>query len=340
MASVGYTDPGHTSQRRPRRRAIWLLSWLFGALTLAAVVFIAVHHSEERAFVLLLKRAEPWWLALAAALQVATYLAEGEVWRVVLRSGGARVPLLMTSKLSVAKLFIDQFIPSGGISGTLVFARALGQQGVARSTVMAAVLVGTVSYHGAYVMSLAAALAILAIEGRATRLIVVTSALFSVVAIAVAVVALVLSGRKTTGPFGKLARVPLIKDALGPIQDADPRLVRTPRLIVVASLYQFAIVALDVGTMWLLIRSLGARASPGGVYASFMISSLFRTVGIVPGGLGTFEAASIVTLRMADVSLAAALAATLLFRGLSFWLPLVPGLLFSRHAMTERIERR
>jgi Mg2+-importing ATPase len=250
------------------------------------------------------------------------------------------MPISTTSKLSVAKLFIDQLIPSGGISGTLVFARALARQGVARNVVMAAVVVGTVSYHGAYVVSLAAALAILVIEGRATRLIVVTSALFSLVAIAVAIAAVALSGRKTTGFLGKVARIPLVKEAVGLVQDADPSLVRSPRLIVLASLYQFAIVALDVGTMWLLIRSLGARASTPGVYASFMISSLFRTVGVVPDGLGTVEAASIVTLRMANVSLAAALAATLLFRGLSFWLPLVPGLLFSRHAMSGQAQRR
>lgn len=324
----------------PRRHAVWWLTWLFGAALLAAVIFAAVHYSEERAFVVLLRRVEPWWLGLAAAFQLATYFAEGEVWRVVTRSAGVRVPIGMTYKLSVAKLFIDQFIPSGGISGTLVFARALEQRGIARSVVMAAVVVGTVSYHGAYVVSLAVAVFILALEGRATRLIVVTSALFSVVAIALLVIAMALSGRKTTGLLGRISRVPLIRDAVGLVQDADAHLVRTPRLLLFTSLYQLAIVALDASTMWFLIRSLDARASPVGVYASFMISSLFRTVGVIPGGLGTFEAASVLTLRMANISLAVALAATLLFRGLSFWLPLIPGLVFSRRAMRNLAPRR
>jgi P-type Mg2+ transporter len=55
-----------------------------------------------------------------------------------------------------------------------------------------------------------------------------------------------------------------------------------------------------------------------------------RFVGIVPGGLGIFEAASVLTLRLIGVELSVALSATLLFRGLSFWLPLVPGFWFSR----------
>jgi Mg2+-importing ATPase len=66
-----------------------------------------------------------------------------------------------------------------------------------------------------------------------------------------------------------------------------------------------------------------------------MIASLFRTMGLVPGGLGTFEATSVVMLRLAGLDLAAALSATLLFRGLSFWLPMLPGYWSSRRVLAE-----
>ena len=94
--------------------------------------------------------------------------------------------------------------------------------------------------------------------------------------------------------------------------------------------WQTAIFLLDAATIWVLIRSLGATASAGAVFASFMISSVFRTVGIVPGGLGIFEATSVLTLNMMGVAIPIGLAATLLFRGLSFWLPMLPGLWITR----------
>jgi Mg2+-importing ATPase len=94
-----------------------------------------------------------------------------------------------------------------------------------------------------------------------------------------------------------------------------------------------AIILMDAATIWILILALGQRASASGVFASFMIASLFRTMGIVPGGLGTFEVTSVLTLRMVGVDLAVALSATLLFRGLSFWLPMLPGYWFSRRAV-------
>jgi hypothetical protein len=52
-----------------------------------------------------------------------------------------------------------------------------------------------------------------------------------------------------------------------------------------------------------------------------------------PRGLGTFEATQVLMLRMVGIDLAVALSATLLFRGLSFWLPMLPGHWFSRRAV-------
>jgi uncharacterized protein (TIRG00374 family) len=97
---------------------------------------------------------------------------------------------------------------------------------------------------------------------------------------------------------------------------------------------------LDAATVWVLIRSLGAYAQPGAAYASFMFSSLLRSIGLVPGGLGTFEAMSVFSLKLAGVSVTAALAATFLFRGLSFWLPMLPGLWLYRGRYVRRRRRQ
>ena len=106
------------------RRAVRWFSWIFGFAMLAAVIIAALHFSEERELVRIAERAEPWWLAIAIVLQAGTYFAQGETWRVVTRSVGVAVPWTVAFKLSLAKLFIDQALPSAGISGTIVLARA------------------------------------------------------------------------------------------------------------------------------------------------------------------------------------------------------------------------
>jgi len=311
--------------------ALQWFSWIFGFAVLAAVIIAALHFSEERELVRITENAQPWWLAIAILLQVGTYLAQGETWRVVTRAAKFSVPLSAAFKLSLAKLFIDQALPSAGISGTVVVARALEQRGVSRAVVIAAVVVDSVSYYAAYVLTLALALVITVVGGHAGPFIVAAALFFVMFSVVLTAAALVLSGRSSVGP-NWLKRVPLLKHALALLSQADPKLARSLPLIFKSGLFQLAIVLLDAATVWVLIRSLGEVASPTGVFASFMISTLLRTIGIVPGGLGTFEAASVVTLKLAGVPVAVALAATLLFRGLSFWLPMVPGLVFSRGA--------
>ena len=61
-----------------------------------------------------------------------------------------------------------------------------------------------------------------------------------------------------------------------------------------------------------------------------MIASLARTLSILPGGLGVFEGVAVLTLHQIGAPVPAALSATLLFRGLSYWLPMIPGFIVSR----------
>jgi Mg2+-importing ATPase len=98
----------------------------------------------------------------------------------------------------------------------------------------------------------------------------------------------------------------------------------------VASLYQFITFLLDGLTLWSLIRSVGADADISYVFASFMIANLVRTISFIPGGLGTFDGAVLLMLKAGGVGVAAALSAALLFRGLTFFVPMIPGLWFSR----------
>jgi hypothetical protein len=61
----------------------------------------------------------------------------------------------------IAKLFTDQVVPSGGVSGAILVARGLVRRGVPTNIAMAVLLVGLVAYFGAYLASVLASLGIL-----------------------------------------------------------------------------------------------------------------------------------------------------------------------------------
>ena len=111
---------------------------------------------------------------------------------------------------------------------------------------------------------------------------------------------------------------------MGVMKDADLRLVHNVRLQLIASCLQLVTFLLDAATLWLLIRSLGGTARVSHVFASFMIANLVRTVSFIPGGLGTFEAAAVLLLKIDGVSVAVGLSTALLFEDLPssyLWLP-------------------
>jgi Mg2+-importing ATPase len=274
---------------------------------------------------------------VALLLQSLTYVAQGEIWRGVGRRVGFHLEVAVAGALSLAKLFVDQAIPSGGVSGTVVLARSLEARGMPRPAVMAGVVVNLASFYAAFMASLAVALVIAGARRQATAPILLASGTVVLLAVAIAGSALALAGRP---PPGWIARLRPAARFVRPFEVADRGLSHSPALIAEATAYQVAIVLLDVATLWLLIVALGHSPPLAGVFASFLISTVFRTIGILPGGLGSFEAASVLTLRIAGIPLPVALAATLLFRGLTFWLPMVPGLWFTRHAAFRPRRRR
>lgn len=300
-------------------------------------MLVVVHASDERELVHLARRAQPWWLLLGLALQAATYPFQSEVWQTVLRPAGARVGAAEMGRLTLARLAVDHTLPAAGLGGTVLAAKALEQQHVSLPVIMAGVVIDTASLFVTYAFGLAAALVIFIARYEAPPVIVIGAIAFLVFALALAIGSLGVAGHPA-GPFAhRLARLRPLGVGLRMIEQADRRLSHSPLLLARASICQAAVVLLDVATMWALIAALGTRAAPAGVFASFMMSTLLRLAGALPGGLGTFDAASVLTLRLMGVQLPVALSATLLFRGFAFWLPLAPGLWFARrYVVTTR----
>jgi Mg2+-importing ATPase len=324
-------DEGLEERLPPKRSRRWL--WLLGLALVGAVIAVSLELSRPRELLDLLAQAEPLWLLLALLLQGLTYFAEGENWRVVVRAAGVPISPLLTFRLALAKLFVDQAIPSAGLSGTVVIARALSQRHVPTPVVTSAVVIDLTSYYFAYIAALGVALVIALASGRASPLVLTLGALVIVAGTLIVAAVLAVAARSVPRLERLTRRVPLLRDALRLLAKADPRLTHRVRLHLFATLWQLVTILCDALSMWLLLRALGVHASLPLVFASFMGASVLRTVSVLPAGLGPFEAASVATLTLADVPVTAALSATLLFRVLTLLLPLIPGMLLARSAL-------
>jgi Mg2+-importing ATPase len=323
------------SREAPRAKLASWISWVVGAALVIGVILVSVKLTQARQLLDLLQHVRLDWLAVAIGWQVLTYGAQAEVWLVVARAAGEPIKLRNAWQLSVAKLFLDQALPSAGIASSAVSVEALRGWGLSEPHALAAAALNLVSYNLAYVAALVVALAYGLIFGHVNVWIMGLAVLFTVFCLGTSAAILALGGRPGWKDRWRVLHWPGVRNALGFVREADPALTRQPSLIARTTACQIGIIVLDTLTLLALIRSLSADAAVMRVFVSFMIASLVRTMGFVPGGLGTFEASSILTLRAAGLTLPVALSATLLFRGVTFWLPMIPGFVASRRAAKQ-----
>jgi uncharacterized membrane protein YbhN (UPF0104 family) len=103
-------------------------------------------------------------------------------------------------------------------------------------------------------------------------------------------------------------------------------LLRDPRLIFATVAYQLAIFLLDTATLWCARRAVNLNLDVARVFTSFILASIVATLSPIPLGLGSFEGSCTGLLHLFGGGLEARLTATLILRGLTLWLPMVPGL--------------
>jgi glycosyltransferase 2 family protein len=312
----------------PARRGRWW--WVPEVLLLIAfVAFVIARHTEEEQFLRLLRQARPGWLGLALLLQLATYLCDGALWQRVLARTGVRTSVWGLARLSVMKLTFDQIVPTAGIGGSVLVARGLRKQGASPGAAGAAVLATVLCSYSAQALAVGASLVFLWSKHELNALVRWMATGFSVVCIAVPAIILLMVRGQQWRPSRWMQRVPGLVALLRAVSEVPPQMLRDPRLLIEGSGLQLAIFALDAATLGTLIMALGESATLGTVFVSYMMASVAQTVSLIPGGVGAFEAASVAMLTFLGVPVEAALTATLLLRGFTLWMPLLPGLRWS-----------
>jgi hypothetical protein len=302
-------------------------------LLLIGLVVVATHAAEAERFAALLREARPAWLLVALVLQVGTYICAARALQRALAQHSVRLSLSGLIPLGLAKLFSDQAVPSAGLSGTLLTIRGLQRRGVSRGVSVGAMLTGLVAYYIAYFLIVAAALIMLWRRAELTRTVVSIATVFCIVVAMLPIVLLWLRDRAIRHLPTWIERLPPVREALQALAEAPPDLLRYPRLIAEITLLQVAVFLLDAGTLGTMLVALAAPAAPDIVLASFVVASVVATLGWVPGGIGTFEATCVAMLHWNGVALEAAIASTLLLRGFTFWLPMIPGLWLARREL-------
>ena len=316
-----------------------LAGWLFGLLAIGCLVFAVLHFGDLAAFATMLRGAQPAWLLAALVLQTTTYVSLALGWSVVLREAGAPRPLRKLLPIALTKLFADQIIPAAGMGGDVLLIDQLVALGVPRGAAVAVLLVSMIGFYAVYAILAVIMLALLWLSGKASIWLALFVVVFVAVSVAIPGFALWLRrrGSHPLSPF--VDRIPIVRGLLHIVGEAFAALISDRRLIAVVAALNGVIFIADAATLLVCFRALGAHVPYETAFIAVIAASMVVTLGPIPLGLGSFELDSTGMLRLLGVPLEAALAATLLLRSFTLWLPLLPGLILMRGVIRSKTHK-
>lgn len=312
MATIATDRPAAVDLLPDRRRLASRLALAAAALLALGVAVASLPGLDEvRAH---LAEAAPGWLALAAALQLASCLAFVAAWRAVLCP---RLPWRLSYDVAMAAQGTNVLLPSGGAGGLALGAWALQRAGLpverlARRTVAFYVLTSSVNFATAVLAGAALALAGGALAWTAGP------ALAAAIVIAAV---LALPRLLERGAPARRGRAPAaigagVRDAVALARGGSPAVVGGA----------IGFMAFDLLALAAAFAAIGAAPALGVLALGYVLGQLGGLVPL-PGGIGGADGGLIAALVLYGVPLGAAAAAVLAYRVFQLGLPALLGAL-------------
>ena len=322
--------------------------FLVAAALFLGVMFIITNFAEVEAILETLNRGDWRFLLLALFVQAVWLLNVAAEYRAIYRALGLEERIEILYLLAAAGNFVNVITLGGVMGGVPLFiaqARRRGQS-AARAT-LAGVLFILFEYAG-FICVLAVGLIVLVRRGNLTLAEIIASAIL--LAIALTLAALLYLGMRSAEALGKalawmagavnwVLRPFLKRDYLSQqrghefARDAASGL-QALRADYRNLLWPFALAlsnkAIMLTNFFLMFMAFKVPFSTGTLIAGYSVGYLFTIVSPTPAGLGVVEGVLTIVLRSLHVSLGSAAVITLAYRGFTFWIPLLFGMLALR----------
>jgi putative heme transporter len=333
---TGTGSPQHEDMPRVRlTRGRLLAGGIFIVSTAAFLYFVLPKLLGLRETWNRIQNGNIWWLALAAVLEVCSFLGYIALFRAVFVRGESRIGWRESYGITMAGLAATRLFAAGGAGGIALTAWALRRSGMDARVAACRLIAFTVLLYAVFMASLV-------IDGLGLYLglfpaksapfaITVIPAIFGASVIVIFLAASLLPGdferlvarwTARAGWLGKVAR----RLATAPAAAASG--VRTAIALVRSrNPYVLGAVAwwgFDIAVLWACFHAFGASPSKAVIVMGYFVGMFGNTLPL-PGGIGGVDGGMIGAFSALGVNVEVTVVAVLAYRVFSFWLPTLPG---------------
>lgn len=316
---------------------------------LLGIVFILTKLAEVQAIIATLKRGEMRFVFLALGVEAVWIVNVAALYQKIYRAMGLQESIKRLVLLASASFFVNVVAPSGvGMGGIAVLISEARRQGYSSGRViLAGVLFVLFDYVG-FLCVLTLGLLVLVRRNTLNSPELLASIFLFLVALALALV--IWSGMRSADALGRVLcwasrwvnRLlhPFIhreylseKRALLFAREASDglhQMRRRPRYLLAPTLLTLSSKALLTLVLALMFMAFQVPFSAGTLIAGFSIGYLFMVVSPTPAGIGVVEGVLTLALGSLHVPIGAATVVALSYRGITFWVPLLVGMVSFR----------
>lgn len=303
--------------------------------------FAIYYFAEIKGDIKLFATVHPAWLALAIAAQLSTYLFNSIICRGLLRTFAPKslIPIKELYQASIVTLFINQTVPSIKLSGNIYFFNFLKKRGIAEKSAFSLLLLELLTFYTAVVFIIIILLfTSLFLKGIPRYFILIFSGGIIAFVFFALLIGLVGRGHTVVSLLKRLSRIRFLKKSISKFQTIPFSEIKNPwqlykentPVVIMTILFHTCIFLADSLTVFSLFHGLDVQLPFLYVFIGFVLTKIISLLPFTPGALLLYEGTMTYFYVKFGVLVAVAAVVTLLFRALSFWLPIPVGFLLYR----------
>jgi len=305
------------------------------------VVYLAIHYfSKFAAIEKLLLQMNPMWLLAAIFTQLVTYVFNALILKSFLSK--EKLSLYLLSKISVVIMFVNQALPTGGISGNGYIFNQLLKMKVPKSKALTALILESVCYYIAMFSLIVIFYSWYFFHSNHVNAGITSTAITGVIFyIVLCSVVLVISNHAAIAwILQKLRRFKKISNYIEKAKMSElyqqeegtvDMFIKHKNGVGLSILLQLGILFADMLTILAILKGFHASLPFPMMMLGLVMSLVVGALPISPGSLIVYESAMTYFFTVLGLPVHEALVVTLLFRFLTFWLPIPFGLVLYRN---------
>jgi uncharacterized protein (TIRG00374 family) len=318
----------------------------------AAIVILSFSELENT--IATLQRGNLWYILLALTIQIGWFFLVGITYRSLYNLLGMRESILNLTKVAAAATFINVVMPTVGVGGIAIFVNSAKKDGHPTGKVTLAAALFVLFDYTAFLAVLALGWIVLLRRNDLDGAAIVASLILLSIALLMAFT-LYLGFRSAEAMGRFLAHIVRLINAIlrpvirrnylqeerahefaGEIAEGLSSLPDKPRGLLKPLSLAFLNKGLLVSILMCAFLAFQVPFSAGTVIGGFAIGYLFMIVSPTPAGLGVVEGALPLALRSLRVLWSNAVIITIVYRAMTFWVPLGIGALSFRSLRLDR----